>query len=337
MPFLLGLFGAHNIGKLKGKGDIHGLLKALEHPKNPRVRKAAAEALGELGDETASEPLATAAFDEEQDVRIAAIEALGGIGDEGAVHALIKILKGLIITSTESKAAAMALIRLGSRAIPALVSTVLDQDEDENRRLATIRVLGAIGSPEAQDGLMKVLEEDPEFTIFDGAADALHAVGDAHVVDRLLALASGEDYFRAARAAHVLGNNKDDRAIEPLCALLDKPESESLRGEVIVAALANYYDPRTVEALIQALEKDHTMAKAAAQVLEVWAKITVDPLIEALRHENDKVQNWAAILLGKIGDKRAIEPLEALLNDLHFSAKRSAKGALRSLGVKVED
>ena len=46
-----------DIGKLKAKGNVKGLIKALGYLGDSKVRRAAAEALGETSDARAVEPL----------------------------------------------------------------------------------------------------------------------------------------------------------------------------------------------------------------------------------------------------------------------------------------
>ena len=80
----MGLFGPPNVEKLKGKRDLKGLIKALRYKRDGGVRSSAAEALGEIGDARAVEPLCAALRDKDVDVREAAAEALGKIGDARA-------------------------------------------------------------------------------------------------------------------------------------------------------------------------------------------------------------------------------------------------------------
>src|SRR5450759_2332909 len=87
------LFGPPNVEKLKAKRDVKGLIKALGYQKDPAVRRAAAEALGQIGDARAVEPLIAALKDESWGVRRAAAEALGQIGDARAAEPLIAALK----------------------------------------------------------------------------------------------------------------------------------------------------------------------------------------------------------------------------------------------------
>jgi hypothetical protein len=89
----MGLFGPPDIDKLKTKGDVKGLVKALGYQKDMAVRWRAAAALGDIGDASAMEPLAAALEDPDKDVRAAADEALGKIGAREHIGPLITSLR----------------------------------------------------------------------------------------------------------------------------------------------------------------------------------------------------------------------------------------------------
>lgn len=107
----MGLFGPPNVEKTKGKRDIKGLIKALRYKRDGRVRSSAAEALGEIGDARAVQPLCAALRDKDVDVRRAAAWALTKIGDVRAVESLRAALKDK--ESRVRQAAAEALKKLG--------------------------------------------------------------------------------------------------------------------------------------------------------------------------------------------------------------------------------
>ncbi len=60
MSILDGLFGPPNVEKLKAKGDVNGLIKASHYEKDYFVRMNAVDALGEIKDSSAIEPLIAA-------------------------------------------------------------------------------------------------------------------------------------------------------------------------------------------------------------------------------------------------------------------------------------
>jgi len=71
-----------NISELESKGDVQGLIEALDHW-DSNVRFYAAVALGEIGDTRVVEPLIQALKDDNEYVRNAAKEALKKIEKSG--------------------------------------------------------------------------------------------------------------------------------------------------------------------------------------------------------------------------------------------------------------
>lgn len=84
MGFLRALLGADkpDVAALRAARDVEGLIAALKYKKDPKVRLAAAEALGDLGDLRAKIPLHTALEDDDFDVRAAVQTALGKLVKE---------------------------------------------------------------------------------------------------------------------------------------------------------------------------------------------------------------------------------------------------------------
>ena len=114
-------FGPPDVDKLKAKGDVKGLIKALNYVRYKPTRTDAARVLGEIGDPQAVEPLITALKDKTWDVRKAAAEALGEIGDARAVEIARLLTELEAATYVQRLEAADALGRLGDQAaLPAL-------------------------------------------------------------------------------------------------------------------------------------------------------------------------------------------------------------------------
>ncbi len=81
-----------NVKKLKERGDIKGLVKALGH-KDVSIKIDAANALGEIGDSSAADALLDAMKDKNTDVRKAAVRALAKIADDRSIAAIVKALR----------------------------------------------------------------------------------------------------------------------------------------------------------------------------------------------------------------------------------------------------
>jgi HEAT repeat protein len=129
---------AEALGELGDKRAMPALIQALKEDWGWWVRESAAKALSKLGD-PGRLALIQALKDEDENVRKAAAEALGELGDRRAVPALIQALKDE--DGSVRGAAAWALGKLGDRrAVPALRQAVKDYNYAAAKAL---RKLGA--------------------------------------------------------------------------------------------------------------------------------------------------------------------------------------------------
>jgi hypothetical protein len=162
-----------DVSKLRERGDVSGLVKALLH-KSPEIRRHAARVLGPLEDPGAVEPLIAALVDEDDTVRYAAAEALGRLGDQRAVESLIAALE--------------------------------DEDGDRDVREAAAKSLGGLGDRRAVEPLIAVLKDDdplrPAFP--SAAASALGELGDTRAVEPLLDFHADQDSWVRSKAASAL-------------------------------------------------------------------------------------------------------------------------------------
>ena len=100
-------------------------------------------------------------------------------------------------------------------------------------------------------------------------------------VDDLLKMLQSKTPMDRREAAHELGKIKDPRAVSPLIAAL-KDEEPMVRLDV------------------------------SGALIEI-GKPVVDPLIEAMKHDNDSIFLWNAIrVLEEVGDPKAVEPLKEI-------------------------
>ncbi len=204
----MSLFGPPDVDKLKAKGDIKGLIKALGYQRDWQVRVSAARALGEIGDARAVEALIGALGEQHADMRKAAAEALGKIGDARAVEPLVAALKD------EQKdvrlAATEALRTIGAPAVEPLTAAL--KARKKNERLVAIAVLGKIGDARAVEPLAGALK-DRAWSVRRAAAEALGGIGDARAVEPLVAALKDEQEnvrTAAAEALSKLGRQPDE-------------------------------------------------------------------------------------------------------------------------------
>jgi len=204
-------------------------------------------------------------------------------------------------------------------------------------------------------------------------ADIFSISKDRSAVPVLLDALQGEYYTVRARAALALGRIGDKKAMQPLLHALKDPEDDGRIAACL--ALGLFKDPTTFDEITNILLDDakievrqaaakalgHTQHPAALSYLmealrdpfwwyerevqagdlfnaiEKLGLVAVEPLIEALQDKEGTVRRYAAGLLGRIGDPRAIEPLGMALYDLHHDVGKAAAEALTKFGASSFD
>lgn len=123
-------------------------------------------------------------------------------------------------------------------------------------------------------------------------------------------------------AIKALGKMKDKESVEELIEIV-RSETISIGGDIHISAikaLGNIKDPRAIGPLIESLrgnyyfharnDKDDELIQTyVVPALLKFKHAAVEPLIEALGDADDDLSTAVAVILGKIKDKRAIEPL----------------------------
>ena len=264
--------------------------------------------------------------------------------------------------------AARDLIGLGADAVPPLLDAL--QTKDQNLLSIYQQVLARI--PAASAELIKILTSAHPI-LRARAADIFSISKDRTAVANLLDALQGEYYTVRARAALALGKIGDRKAIQPLLAALKDPEVDVRIAAGL--ALGLFKDPSTFDKLADVLLDDPKIEvrQAAARALgytqhpaalpylmealrdpfwwyerevqagdlfsaiEKMGVVAVEPLIEALQDKEGTVRRYAAGLLGRIGDPRAIEPLSMALYDLHHDVGNAAAEALTKFGANSFD
>ena len=126
------LFGAHkrpNIQTLKRKGNIEGLIQALNYQDDQNVRREAVWALGQIGDKRAVEPLISC-LDDDCLMKELAARSLGEIGDQAALNPLIELLEDDNLDVRGS--AAKALGKIGDpRAVKPMIAALRNAKHSE--------------------------------------------------------------------------------------------------------------------------------------------------------------------------------------------------------------
>lgn len=133
------VFGPPNINKLKTKGNVQGLIRALNYKKDPTIRRDAAKALGETGDSIAVEPLIEIAVgSDSKELRIKAIDSLGKLADTRAVEPLLALLSST--SSFVHVYVENALKKIGNPAVDVLIDTLSNKERSMRNQAARMLI-----------------------------------------------------------------------------------------------------------------------------------------------------------------------------------------------------
>jgi HEAT repeat protein len=180
------------------------------------------------------------------------------------------------------------------------------------------------------EGLIKALEDQEAKTRLKAAGELYQFPGDATVTALIKALKDSDPEVRgcAVESLRLLG---DSRAVEPLIEVLET-DTEHTPLYYAINALGELHTARAVEALISALEtRKGDLSSLVFQLGENRAIGAVDALIMLLEGGTDYQRRHAVMALGKIGSRRAVEPLKKALNDTDEGVRERAARALESI------
>jgi HEAT repeat protein len=180
------------------------------------------------------------------------------------------------------------------------------------------------------------------FTVRSRAALALRNIGDASVIPFLLPLLKDSEAEVRSAACVAIAKFCDPSTFDDITTvLLDDPLIEVRQSAA--RALGGTKHPAALPFLMEALRDSSwwfEQEQAAADLLNAiknMGSAAVEPLIEALHDREGTVRRYAAIVLGEMGDIRAIEELGMTLYDLHMEVGRVAAEALAKFGAPAID
>jgi HEAT repeat protein len=274
------------LGRLRDPRAVVPLLAKVEDTA-AQVRRAAVRALGELGDPRAVSALVLVLRDSDESVRVAALDALGRLGDKASAANVMGVLSNA--TGATRRAAANALARLGTPEALAALALELVREQPEEERSALVSALGRSG-PLALPALRECLVERLTLSRVDGCAIGIGRLGDASDV---------------ARVKNAL-------------------ERGRLTPAVALSTLSSLGDPSALPVVLERVTAPDPTTRAAARAAlgeliepEKGDGRAVDPLLRALGARRVSLAERAelALLLGRTGSPRALEPLAGLTGE----------------------
>jgi HEAT repeat protein len=224
-----------------GPKAVDTLIAALKHS-DPRARRLAAAALGEIGDKRATEPLALVVqADEDYGVRTAAVTSLGQLKDARAIWAIVGVLKLRDETTPEQQSALNQLRDAANSTMRKLGDPLKAQEQSAARTLqnAVHQVEAAITESEMHPRLIgdvALVTNDELVDVLKELVTSSEEISWANLERREPLLPAWfKTYERRAQAAKTVGQELHRRGGT---ALMKEVFEQQLRG---YAAINNWW------------------------------------------------------------------------------------------------
>jgi HEAT repeat protein len=208
---------------------------------------------------------------------------------------------------------------------------------DYTTRTNASRVVRRTASTQAVPALLQAVADHADGYVRYRALVLLTGFNDPRTKDAMReSLASPNDRLRAV-AYSFFEHNPDPSMIPQVLTALDKEQGEFVRPALVRALAALGTDPRVRQALTAQVTRGEDFFRSA--VIEALgdykAQYAIEP-ITAVAKLDGPLQDDAAVALGKIGDKRALETLAALQRTAPKPTQPSIAAAICLLGVNCE-
>lgn len=349
-------------------GDDRALEPIVEllDSENDAVKATASETLGKLKTRIAIEKMSAAMLEKNRSLssRILLIQALGNVRNREAVEPLISVMesdeKALQVTARE------ALERIAKQSIgndtkqwrewwnrnkiktrEQWLEDIIEKLENKIKQLEcqleilhketaqkTINFLELrVESGDFKPLLEGMKSEYSEVRVF-SAKKLVNFKDPAIVPVFITALSDMQKDVRVA-AVHGLGElGNETVVVEPLINALQDDEEIEVQ-EAAAKALGRLASAKSIEALISVLGSPESKLTAAS--VEALGQIgdnrAVEPLINLLSHKDPKVRESVSFALGKLNDRKGIGPLIKTLDDQEERVRWFAADSLGKIGA----
>jgi HEAT repeat protein len=251
--------------------------------------------------------------------------------------ARLNFLKAELLTGDSFKLRLQAANILGQlndlRAVPPLINALGDEHFAVRGQAAI--GLGALGDPASAPELINVLKNDDEAWVRKEAAKALGKVRHEKTAPALVEALKDKRWKVRLAAATSLGNVGGAEAVNALVMVLDNAlEAKEVR-DAALASLTQLREHIDAGTQVMTLKRDPDRVKRsrAARLLGVIAgPLAVDALLDGLKDEEIAVRLTVIETLEKLGDPKAVGPLESLLrHEQDQLVARRARNCLKML------
>jgi HEAT repeat protein len=280
-------------GNRQMKAALPLLHHALSDPETT-VREAAVMALAEFGEPNFTEDLLAMLNNDEQQLVYAVVKAFGAMGATGAGFALMDYLEREKIPRNLEYAIIETLGKINCTAASKNISAKYLQHPDPDIRRLAVETLGKLGDQHSLKGVESAAQ-DPHWSVRVAALHVLGAIGGVRELPLLLAAMEDKDYLVRKNAIIVLGSVRDISTIPPLAHQL----------------------------------LDMEMSRFAFEALLQYGRMAL-PWLHRLMTKNFPLELRVRVidLIGKIADRKSVDPLLGLLDEASADIRLAAIDAL---------
>ena len=188
------------------------------------------------------------------------------------------------------------------------------RSNDVTLRSDAAHQLGKLGDERAAEGLAEALADSDEY-VRKSAVTALRRIGGPAAMEALRTALADRSEQVVLQAVNGLRDMRDQGAVEPLIRVLARRErSLQLASTDALIRIGS----EAVGPLLEAFKDRNLRRRIGNQVMRILIEMStkaIDPLLEVLQDENQYVRVTAISVLGRIGDKRVVQPLVNLFLD----------------------
>jgi HEAT repeat protein len=208
---------------------------------------------------------------------------------------------------------------------------------DYETRTEASRTVRRTTAAQAVPALMQTVSDHPDGYVRYRALVLLTGFNDSRTKDSMReVLTSPNDRLRAA-AYRFFERNSDPALVPQFLAALDKEVGEFVRPALVRALAAYGDDPRVRQALLREVGRGENFFRSAViEALGDHKAIYAYDALTAVAKLDGPLQDDAALALGKVGDKRAIETMGELQRTASRQTQPSIAAAICLLGINCE-
>ncbi|MDD5436422.1 MAG: HEAT repeat domain-containing protein, partial [Candidatus Omnitrophica bacterium] len=329
---------AEALGKIGDKRAVPALLKAFNNKRfaadraNFIARESMAEALGKIGDRKAVPDLLGALNDDSIYVRYRSAEALYVMGDHSGFPVLVEVLRGDTYGYDMRCEVVDFLCKIGDERIVRALVDLIETQKDSRLSEYMVNGLSEISNRQAIPVLAEVSKDKSKVALCNAAALAICKIGDKQVIqdllDRMDEYARVYDMRVCQAIIRNMGKAGENKLVPYLLEHLDSTD--------VVETLGKIGDPRAVEPLFRRGGEDKARDRAIVKIGAGAVEFLAEVLVNKTGDYNEKDAYRAAMLLEKIPDIRAIDPLVGALNSSYY-VQLSVVKALKAIAGSTED